>query len=150
MNLRQYRCFGRLIPVVYNLIDGEMTMLRKTFLALATVAAIGLLAPGTASARGGFHGGGFHGGGFHGGGWHGGGWHGGWRGGGWGWGLGALGVGAAIGYGLYGPYGYGYYGYPYYGDYYDEGYGGGSTCYIVRRRVHTVHGWRIRRVEMCD
>lgn len=120
-------------------------MLRKTFLALATVAAIGLLAPGTASARGGFHGGGFHGGG-----WHGGGWHGGWRGGGWGWGLGALGVGAAIGYGLYGPYGYGYYGYPYYGDYYDEGYGGGSTCYIVRRRVHTVHGWRIRRVEMCD
>ena len=137
MNLRQYRCFGRLIPVVYNLIDGEMTMLRKTFLALATVASIGLLAPGTASARGGFHGGGFHGG-----------WHGGWHRGGWGWGLGALGAGAAIGYGLYGPYGY--YGYPYYDDYYDGAYGGGSMCYIVRRRVHTVHGWRLRRVEMCD
>jgi hypothetical protein len=132
--LPQYWRFGRLIPVVDNLIDGEMTMLRKTLLAMAAVASIGLLAPGTASARGFGHGGGFHGGGF--------------RGGGWGWGLGALGAGAVLGYGLYGPYGY--YGNPYYDDYYDGAYGGGSNCYIVRRRVHTVHGWRTRRVEMCD
>ncbi len=131
-------------------------MLRKTFLALTAVAAIGLLAPDAASARGGFGGGGFHGGGGFrgGGGWHGGGWHGGgwgWRGGGWGWGVGALAAGAAIGYGVYGPYGYYGYGYPYYGDY-PEYYGGDDVgaCYVVRQRVHTVHGWRTRRVEMCD
>jgi hypothetical protein len=125
----------------------ETLMLRKTFLALAAAASIGLLVPGTASARGG-HGGG--GGGWHGGG---GGWHGGWRGGGWGWGFGGLAAGAAIGYGLYGPYGYYGYGYPYYGGgYYDGYYGdeGGGNCYIVRRRVHTANGWRVRRVEMCD
>jgi hypothetical protein len=117
-------------------------MLRKTFLAMAAIAAIGLFAPNMASARGGFgggHGGGF--GGFHGGGFHGGGFR---RG----FGIGAFGLGVGLGYGLYGP-GYGYYGgygYPYYDDYYaDE-----TSCYIVRRRVHTPSGWRIRPVEVCS
>src|SRR5277367_919161 len=101
-------------------------MLRKTFLAVAAVAAVGLFTPNMASAfGGGGHGGGggCHGGGF--GGFHGGGF-GGFHGGGFrrGFGFG--------GYGFYGPYGYyGGYGYPYYDDYYaDEG-----GCYIVRRRV---------------
>jgi len=106
-------------------------MFRKTFLAVAAVAAIGLFAPSMASARGGGHGGGgFHGGGFRGGGFR--------RG----FGIGAFGLGVGLGYGLYGP---GYYGYPYYDGYYaDE-----SNCYIERRRVHTRNGWRIRRVEVC-
>ena len=39
------------------------------------------------------------------------------------------------------PYGY----YPdYYSDYYYE-----SGCYLVNRRVHTRHGWRVRPVEVC-
>ena len=90
-------------------------MLRKTIIALLAVAALGLVSPTGAFARGGGggHGGGFHGGGFHGGGFRGGGWG--------GWGLG--------------------FGYPYY-------YGG--DCYLVRRRVLTRYGWRIRRVEICD
>ena len=111
-------------------------MLRKTIIALFAVASIGMLAPGVASARGGGSGGGGgHGGGFGGGGFHGG-----------GFGLGGFGLG--LGYGLYGPYGYyGDYGYPYYayGDsYYDDG-----GCYVVRRRVHTPYGWRIRPVQVC-
>jgi hypothetical protein len=65
-------------------------MLRKTMIALFTVASIGMLAPSVASARGGgfgggggFHGGGgFGGGGFHGGGFGGGGFRGGGFGGG--------------------------------------------------------------------
>jgi hypothetical protein len=128
-----------------------MSMLRKIILVLSAVAALGLAVPSGASARGGFgggaHGGGFggaHGGGF--GGFHGGGFRGGgFRGGGYGPGfaLGALGFG--LGYGLYGPYGYGY-GYPYYA--YDN-YGGGG-CYVVRQRVHTPYGWRVRPVEVCD
>ncbi|WP_174556517.1 hypothetical protein [Bradyrhizobium canariense] len=121
-------------------------MLRKTFLALAAAASIGLLMPGAALARGGFGGGHFGGGGFHGG-FGGGGFHGGgFRGRGFGYGVGAFGLGLGLGYGLYGPYGYyGGYGYPYYDDYYaDE-----SSCYIVRRRVHTPYGWRIRPVEIC-
>jgi hypothetical protein len=117
-------------------------MLRKAIIALAAAASVGLLAPGMAQARGGFgHGGGGFG-------------HGGFRGGGFGrgfgFGLGGFGLGVGLGYGLYGPYGYyGGYGYPYYGgDYYtdDGGYGG---CYVVRRRVHTRYGWRIRPVEIC-
>jgi|SRR5215211_139098 hypothetical protein len=48
-------------------------MLRKTIVALFTIASVGMLAPDVASARGGFGGGGFHGGGFHGGGGFGGG-----------------------------------------------------------------------------
>jgi hypothetical protein len=130
---------------------GGTMMLRKTLLALAAIASIGLLAPDAASARGGFGGGHFGGGGFHGGGFHGGGFGGfhggGFRGRGFGYGLGAVGLGVGLGYGLYGPYGYygGYGGYPYNDGYYaDEG-----GCYLVRRRVHTPYGWRIRPVEIC-
>ena len=118
-------------------------MLRKTIIALAAAASVAVLAPDVAQARGGFGGHGFGG--------HGGFGHGGF-GRGFGYGIGAFGLGVGLGYGLYGPYGpYGYYGgyYPYYGgDYYsdDGGYGG---CYVVRRRVHTPHGWRIRPVEVC-
>ena len=77
--------------------------------------------PALAFGHGG-HGGGFGGhGGF--GGFHGGGFRGG-------------------GFGFYGyPYGYGYYP-PYYGD---EG-----VCYVVRQRVMTRYGWRIRRVSVCE
>jgi len=70
-------------------------------------------------------------------------------------------VGVAVtgdtGYGKYGhhryPYRYAYdgagYGYPYlYDGYYDDGYYGGDR-YIVRQRVLTRHGWRIRRVQIC-
>jgi hypothetical protein len=114
-------------------------MLRKTIVALFAVVSIGLLSPTVASARGGF--GGFHGGGFHGGGFHGGGFRGA------GFGLG-LGLGLAGAYGAYGyPYGYGsYYGSPYaYSDYYDDG-----GCYLVRQRIWTSYGWRVRRVQVCD
>ncbi|WP_292609965.1 hypothetical protein [Nitrobacter sp. 62-13] len=120
-------------------------MLRKTMIALLAALALGLVAPTAASARGGFggfHGGGFHGGGFHGG-FHGGGFgHHGFYGRGLGWGLG---LGFAAPYAYYGwGYPYGYYGYPYgYSSYYDDG------CYLTRRRVHTRHGWRWRRVEVC-
>ena len=50
---------------------------------------------------------------------------------------------AFIGFGFW-PYYADYYPY-YYDDYYpyDEG------CYLVRRRVHTRYGWRIRNVEVC-
>jgi hypothetical protein len=72
------------------------------------------------------HGGGGHGGGGHGG-FHGGGFHGGFRGGGFGLGLGL---------GYYGGY------YPYYGDV--------GVCYVVRQRVMTRYGWRIRRVSICE
>lgn len=88
-----------------------------------------LLGASTTSALargGGFRGGGFRGGGFRGGGFRGGGF----RGGGFGFGL-----------GLYPYYGYGGY-WPYYGD---EG-----VCYAVRQRVKTRHGWRIRRVSICE
>lgn len=118
-------------------------MFRKTIIALAAVLAVGLAAPTDAFAwRGG------HGGGWHGGGWRGGGW------GGAGWGLVGLGIGLGLAspffYGGYGyPYAYPYrypYGYPYgYGSYY--GYGG---CYLVRQRVMTRYGWRVRRVQVCD
>ena len=77
---------------------------------------------------GGFHGGGFHGGGFRGGGFRGAG----------------IGLGVGLGLGYYG------YGYPYYGGYYPydtEEYD--SACYIVRQRVMTRYGWRIRRVSVC-
>lgn len=50
------------------------------------------------------------------------------------------------GFGFGGPY-YGY-AYPpayYGGSYYDEG-----ACYLVRRRVMTPYGWRVRRVRVCS
>jgi len=110
-------------------------MLRKTIIALFAIASIGALAPGAALARGGHGGGGFHGG-FHGGGFH----------GGRGFGLGGVGLG--LGYGLYGPYGYyGDYGYPYYA--HDDRFYDGDGCYVVRQRVHTRYGWRIRPVQVC-
>ena len=60
-------------------------------------------------------------------------------------------VGAGLGnYGYYDdyyPYDYGYYDYPYAG--YGEGYSE-TGCYIVRQRVHTPHGWRLRRVQVCS
>jgi hypothetical protein len=106
-------------------------MLRKTIIGLFAVAAIGMLSPNVASARGGFHGGGFHGGGFHG-------------------GFGGAGLAAgAIGLGLglaAAPYAYGY-GYPYGYDSYAY-YGG--ACYLVPRRVWTPWGWRFHQVEVCD
>ena len=75
----------------------------------------------SALARGGGRGGGgFRGGGFRG------------RG---------AGFGLGLGLGLYPYYGYGGY-WPYYGD---EG-----VCYVVRQRVLTRYGWRIRRVSICE
>jgi hypothetical protein len=73
-----------------------------------------------ALARGG-GGHGFGGGGFHGGGFHGGGFH---RG--------------FVGFG-FGPYAY-------YDGYYPYDYG---DCYIVRHRVMTRYGWRVRPVQVC-
>ena len=101
-------------------------MFGKTIIALFAVAAVGLVSPTVASARGGGHGGG---GGFHGGGFRGA-------------GLGiGLGLGLAGAYGAYGyPYGYGYDSYAY-----DDG-----GCYLVRRRVMTPYGWRLRRVQVCN
>jgi hypothetical protein len=105
--------------------------MRKMIVSLFVLAVVAMCSTTEASARGGGHGGGFHGGGFHGGGFHGGGFHGGFRGG--------------FG-GSYGPYyGYGddYYPYGY------EPYSGYDGCYIIRRRVLTHHGWRIRRIRAC-
>jgi hypothetical protein len=82
-----------------------------------------------ARARGGGGGGG-HGGGGHGFG------GGGFRGGGF--------RGGGFGFGFYPGYYGGYYSgyYPYYED---EG-----GCYLVRQRIKTRHGWRTRRVEVCE
>jgi len=83
---------------------------------------------------GGLGGGGFHGGGFHGrfagGGFHGGRFHGGFH------------RRAFVGLG-FGSYYDGYYPYAY-NDYYDDG-----GCYVVRRRVMTRYGWRVRPVQVC-
>jgi len=140
-------------------------MIRKTIIALFALAAVGLVQPTAAFARGGgggghgggggghgggFGGGGFHGGGFHGGlaggGFHGGGFHGGFAGGGF------RGRGfhdgfhrrAFVGLGFGPYYDDGYYPYAYNDDDYDDG-----GCYVVRRRMHTHHGWRIRPVQVC-
>ena len=104
--------------------------MRKTFIALCALAAVGVIQSSEASARGGGggsgHGGSFGGGGLGGGGFRGGGFRG-HRFGGYGFGL------------YYGGY------YPYaYNDYYDDG-----GCYLVRRRVMTPYGWRIRPVQVC-
>jgi hypothetical protein len=113
-------------------------MSRKKMWAALAVVAVGLSVPGAAQAGGGFGHGGFHGGWGHGGHWHGGGF---WPG---------FGIGAGLGFGA------GYYGYPYGGAYYygpgpgyydDGGYGG---CYVVRKRVKTPAGWRVRKVDVCE
>jgi hypothetical protein len=100
--------------------------MRKVIIGLLALAVMALTAPSAVFAHGGGHGGGGHGGGGHFGG-------GGFRGGGF--------RGRGRGFGFYDYGGY----YPYdYGTYYgDEG------CYLVRRRVKTRHGWRVRRVEVC-
>jgi hypothetical protein len=60
-----------------------------------------------------------------------------------------LGLGLAGAYAAYGyPYGYGYD--PYYAGYYDDGYGYGGGCYIVRQRVWGPYGPAIRRVQVCN
>ncbi len=42
------------------------------------------------------------------------------------------------------------YGDPYYdGAGYDDG-GYGAQCYLVRKRVMTQSGWRVRRVQVCE
>jgi hypothetical protein len=90
---------------------------------------------------GGFHdGGGFHGGGFRGGGFHGRGFH-------------DRGFGRRFGFGFY-PYDYyddyaydypyGYYPYASSDSYADDG-----SCYVVQRRVHTKHGWRLQPRQVC-
>jgi hypothetical protein len=120
---------------------------RKTMIALFAVAAVGMLSPTMASARGGGHGGG-GGGGFHGGG---GGFHGGggFRGGGFrGAGIAAGAVGLGLGLAA-APYAYGGYGYGYPDGYDSYAYDQGG-CYLVRRRVMTQYGWRLRRVQVCD
>jgi hypothetical protein len=84
-----------------------------------------------ALARGGGGGGG-HGGG--------GGGHG-FGGGGHGFGGGFRGFrGGGFGYGFYDGYYDGYY--PYYED--------ETSCYVARQRIMTRHGWRVRRVEVCQ
>jgi len=126
----------------------EGNMARKLMVALFAMAAIGLVQPTAASARGGGGGGmgGGHGGGGMGGhavmGGGGGGFrsagiHGGFGGGPHGF-HGGFHRRGFVGFGV-GPYAY-YDDYPYY---YDDG------CYIVRHRVMTRHGWRIRPVQVC-
>jgi hypothetical protein len=122
----------------------------RSLIAILTAAFIGLtFAAESASARpggGGFRGGGFHGGGFHGGGFrggfHGGGFrHGGFHHGGFrhhGFRGGFPLVGAAVGLGLAASY-------PYWGGY--PGYYGGGC--LVRERIWTPYGWRIRVVDAC-
>jgi hypothetical protein len=53
----------------------------------------------------------------------------------------------AFAFGIGVPYGYyDYDDYPYYTSYADYDDGG---CYLVRRRVSTPYGWRIRNVQVC-
>jgi hypothetical protein len=126
-------------------------MLRKTIIALLAAAPMAMFAPDAASARsggGGGHMGGGHLGGGMGGGMHGGGGphfsggggfhHDGFRHDGFHHRFGSIGLG------FYGPYYDGDYGYPSYVDEGDDG------CYLVRRRVHTRYGWRLRRVQICQ
>jgi hypothetical protein len=101
-------------------------------MALLSICAVGgsalLLGASSTPALAFGHGG--HGGGFGG---HGG--FGGFRGGGF----------RGGGFGFYG------YGYPYgYGGYYPPYYGDAGVCYVVRQRVMTRYGWRIRRVSVCE
>src|SRR3954451_411020 len=120
-------------------------MLRKIIMAALALAVVGLSAPDAAEARG--FGGGGHIGAF-GGGWGHSGWGHGRRGGGF-WPGVAIGAGIA-GAGYYGgSCGYGYGNPYYYGAGYDDG-GYGGQCYLVRQRVMTQGGWRIRRAQVCE
>ena len=61
----------------------------------------------------------------------------------------AAAIGVGVGYGLYGSYDDYDYGYPYAAGYgYDDYYGNGG-CYVVRQRVLTSYGWRLRPVQVC-
>jgi hypothetical protein len=111
--------------------------MRKAIIALFALAAVGLVQP-TAAFAGGGGGGGGHGGSFHSGGFHGGFAGGGFHSGGF---HGRFHRRAFAGFG-FGPYYDGYYPYAY-NDYYDDG-----GCYIVRRRVMTRYGWRVRSVQV--
>jgi hypothetical protein len=165
------------VPIGCGIYYGEMLMLRKTMIALLVATSVAVISPTVAFARGGDggggHGGGFGGGGFGGGGFHGGGFGGGTFGGGGFHGGGFHGDGLASGFRAGGfrgrgfhdhdfgrrrfGFGYGFYGpYDYYDDYgYDypyassESYGESGSCYVVERRVHTTHGWRLRPVQVC-
>jgi hypothetical protein len=59
-------------------------------------------------------------------------------------GFGAFALGLGYPYAYYGDYDYPYYDYAY-----DDSYYGDGGCYVVQRRVHTRHGWRIRPVQVC-
>ena len=71
----------------------------------------------------------------------------GWRG----HGYGGFGAGLALGglYGAYAAYGDPYYDGYYDNSYYDNSYSNDGGCYIVRQRVHTRYGWRVRPVQVC-
>jgi hypothetical protein len=136
--------------------DKQM-MFRKTIIALCGVAVVGLLWPTEASARPGGHGGGggaraaMHGGG-GGGGFRGGGYRGGGGGGFAGAGIaaGAIGLGLGVAAAAAAPYGYGGYGgYGYNSGYDSYAYDAGG-CSLVRQRVMTPYGWRLRRVQVCN
>jgi hypothetical protein len=141
-------------------------MLCKTIVALFAIASVGVLTPGAASARGGHGGGGFHGFGggsaaISGGGTF--------RSAA----IGASVPAAVVGRGTFaangfraGAFHHGFHHrrafvfgafagpYAYYDDYYpyyvnDDTYYDDGGCYIVRQRVHTRHGWRMRPVQVC-
>jgi hypothetical protein len=140
-------------------------MLRKTMIALFAIAAAGMLVPSAASARGGYHGS------------FGGSYRGAAIGGITGFRAAAIGSGvgrsAVIGgSGFRGPafaargFHHGFHHrrvfvfgafagpYAYFDDYnpyyvYDDTYYDDGGCYIVRQRVHTRHGWRVRPVQVC-
>jgi hypothetical protein len=108
-------------------------MLRNKIISILALAVIGLASPTGAFARGG--GSGHGGGGFRAG-------AGGFRGGGFG-----------FRGGRFDGRGFGYFGSSIYDDYpYDYGgyYGDDGGCYLVIQRTLTRHGWRRRRVEVCD
>jgi hypothetical protein len=47
--------------------------------------------------------------------------------------------------------GFGFYPFPFYDSYPYEGYPYyGGDCYLVRQRLHTRHGWRLRTVRVCE
>jgi len=47
-------------------------------------------------------------------------------------------------------FGFGFGGYYPYDNYaYDDSYYDNGNCYVVQRRVHTTHGWRLQPVQVC-